>query len=200
VPPHRPQRHDLIDNPGQFLHSTSTCDGRRDRYSPGRARTDAVCRRTRGGAGRNTIVDKDNAATSDVDCATAPAVSINSSPQFEPRRRDCSRVLLLRDVLALAHRLCAHHHVALGEGTHGELRLGRDADFSHHQDVERHREHSRDFEGNDDSATGQTQHDVNIVLSRAEAKPELTSAVGSIVESLHMRGLAPGCGGVTARG
>ena len=121
----------------------------------------------------------------------ALAVSTNSSLELEVLARRRSRILLFGNVQAVAHRGLSHGDTTFAESADRKFGLERRPNFSNDDDVERHPEYASDFVSDNDSPAGQTQHHFGIVVrSCDEAKPELPSRVGSIIEPLHTLGLA----------
>ena len=95
--------------------------------------------------------------------------------------------LLVRDAEAAQGRLIDDADAARGDGPHRELRMGREAELSHDEDVERHVERPRDLVGHGYAAARKGEDDhVGTVGILPELGRQLTAGVGSVsVASCH---------------
>jgi hypothetical protein len=182
---------DVIDNSSELLCGRRARDGCRQYDPTGAARSNAHYGSTGRGTSRDPVVHNNDTAPNKVKGAVMLSVLANSSLEFELLTRRRARKLLFGNVQPVTDLAFSSRHTALGEGAHRELGLRGYADLAHHNDVERRPQDSCDFVGNNDSPSGQTQHDDGLGAPvRAEANSEQPSSFGSINEPLHALGLA----------
>ncbi len=79
-----------------------------------------------------------------------------------------------------------HHPHAVGDGSHRELLVRRCAELADDRDVERQSEDPGDLGGDDDTATGNAEHDGIRTAPGGERLGEFTTRVDAVGEDGHM--------------
>ena len=140
-----------------------------------------------GRAGRDAVVDDERGATVERDALGAAA---------ESRRAACELVALARfdgcqvggvHMGGTENVLVEDAHVALADRAHRELRLERDSELAHDDDVEWRVERDGDLVRDGDATARQAEHHEALPRQVGQSARELTPGVGSIGE--HHDGL-----------
>ena len=138
--------------------------------------------RAHGRAGRDAVVDDQRGAAVERDALATAAESRRAAGELVALERLDGRQVGGAHAGSTENFLVDDPHVALADRSHRELRLVRDTELAHDDDVERRAERDGDLVRDGHATARQAEHHEVLGRQAGQSARELTPGVGSIGE------------------